>query len=189
MADGSTHPMGTVATADGGVVRLWPWAEGTAFKDNLAQLASGVAIAACWTPRGPQGLLVSSITGLSAEPPRMLFCVRKASSSHAALLRADAVGLSILGEGQRDEAERFSRSDRAAERFGSGWSLSSEAPPVLAGSLATLSGPVRSRIDAGSHTIFILDVSQVCSRAGPPLLYVQRDYAVVAGRHSAQAFQ
>jgi flavin reductase len=37
----------------------------------------------------PRGLLVSSITGLSVDPPRFLFCVRKEASSHDALLAAD----------------------------------------------------------------------------------------------------
>src|SRR4051794_6210300 len=52
-----------------------------AFKDALARLASGVAIISCWDDGAPRGLLVSSITGLSVDPPRFLFCVRKEASS------------------------------------------------------------------------------------------------------------
>ena len=183
MADASALLHHAPATSDGALVRLWPWADPATFKDSLARLASGVAVAACWTPKGPRGLLISSITGLSAEPPRMLFCVRKATSSHGALLGADAVGLSVLAADQQAEAERFSRQDLTHERFGAAWSLDPAAPPVLPRSLATLSGPIRSRIDAGSHTVFILDVSIVTTRSGPPLVYFERDYAAgAAGR-------
>ena len=182
MADGSAS---TAHTPVGGgvcdVVRLWPPAGPAAFKDGLARLASGVAVAACWSDGQPRGLLVNSLTGLSTEPPRVLFCVRKAASSHHALLKADAISLSILAQGQATEAERFSRSDLAAERFGAGWRLDPLQPPVLAEALVSLSGPVHCRIDAGTHTVFVLDVSQTRSRATAPLVYFEREFSELAG--------
>jgi flavin reductase len=154
-----------------------PSPEPEAFRDSLARLASGVAVAACWTPQGPKGLLISSLTGLSTEPPRILFCVRKGATAHEALLTAEDISLSILAAGQRREAERFSRTELTHERFGSGWTQVPEAPPVLADALAHMQGAVRCRIDAGSHTIFILDVSAAVTRPGAPLVYFERAYA------------
>ena len=54
------------------------------FKEVLAHLAGGVAIISCWDGDTARGLLVSSITGLSVEPPRFLFCVRKEAACHEA---------------------------------------------------------------------------------------------------------
>jgi flavin reductase len=162
------------------VVRLWPPAEAQAFRDGLARLASGVAVVACWSAGAPRGLLVSSFTGLSTEPPRVLFCVRKAASSHRALLKAEAVSISILTADQAAEAQRFSRSDLIDERFGEDWRLDPIQPPSLPSALVSLSGPVRCRIDAGTHTVFIVDVSTAHSRGGDPLVHYDRGFETLA---------
>jgi len=180
MADGSVpaHTPAQPGVCD--VVRLWPPADPAAFRDGLARLASGVAVAACWSEGRPRGLLVSSLTGLSTEPPRVLFCVRKSSASHDALLAADAISLSILTPDHAAEAERFSRTDLAAERFGQAWRLRPMEPPALTDALASLSGPVHCRIDAGTHTVLILDVSVTQSRDAAPLIYFGRAFEVLA---------
>jgi flavin reductase len=162
------------------VVRLWPPAEAQAFRDGLARLASGVAVVACWSAGEPRGLLVSSFTGLSTEPPRVLFCVRKAASSHRAMLQAEAVSISILTVEQMAEANRYSRSDLADERFGADWRLDPVEPPSLPGALVSLSGPVHCRIDAGTHTVFIVDVSAAHCRDGAPLVHYDRGFETLA---------
>ena len=147
------------------------------FRDAMAQLAGGVAIVSCWDGAAPSGLLISSITALSTEPPRMLFCVRKAASAHGALLRGARCGLAVLSEHDRLEADRFSRSDRKAERFGADrWALESPAPPRLRRSLIGLDGVISHRIDAGTHTIFITDIYEVRLENHRPLIYFDRDF-------------
>jgi flavin reductase len=181
MADGSASTAHTPVEADVcDVVRLWPPADPAAFKNGLARLASGVAVAACWADGQPRGLLVNSLTGLSTEPPRVLFCVRKAASSHDALLAAEAISLSILTPNHAVEAERFSRSDLARDRFGAAWRLNTVEPPILEDALVTLSGPIHCRIDAGTHTVFILDVSATQSRDASPLVYFDRGFEALA---------
>lgn len=180
MADGSVQS----ATDPGescDVVRLWPRVDEAAFRDGLAKLASGVAIVACWTPDGPRGLLISSLTGLSSDPPRILFCVRKAASAHQALLRAEAVSLAVLASEDRQEAERFSRSELTGERFApERWDLAPQSPPAYRSALVSLAGPICCRIDAASHTVFILDVSGARTLQGDPLLYFDRDFHKLA---------
>ena len=156
-------------------------ADEVTFRNGLAKLASGVAIVACWADGRPRGLLVSSLTGLSTQPPRILFCVRKAAAAHEALLAANAVSLSLLEEADRHEAERFSSSERAAARFNpEGWRLDPTHPPERTGSLAVFAGPVRSRLDGGTHTIFILDVTRARAREADPLLYFERGFRKLA---------
>jgi len=172
---------GTAAHTDPAVAWRPRPADEVAFRNGLAKLASGVAIVACWADGEPRGLLVSSLTGLSTQPPRILFCVRKAAGAHDALLRADAVSLSLLDEADHLEAERFSSSDRAAERFNrDSWRLDPDHPPERLGSLAMFAGVVRSRIDGGTHTIFILDVTRAQARDADPLLYFERGFRKLA---------
>lgn len=144
------------------------------YRDSLAALASGVAIAACWDGVTPKGLLVSSLTGLSTEPPRVLFCVRKAASAHDAFIHADVCSLNILNEADAAEAGRFSSGELAHQRFQEDrWNLRAPSP-ALKGALVTLTGDVRCRIDAATHTIIILDVTEARRDDGRPLVYFDR---------------
>lgn len=146
------------------------------FRDAMAGLASGVAVVACQLDGAPRGLLVSSLTALSTEPPRLLFCVRKEASSHAAMLKVELFSLSILAEHQKAEADRFSRPHLAHERFDPKvWRLDDDAPPHHPGALISLDGVLGQRLDAGTHTVFILNVRGVEVRKGRPLVYFDRD--------------
>lgn len=166
-----------VTHTDPAILWLPPSADEVAFRNGLAKLASGVAIVACWADGRPRGLLVSSLTGLSTQPPRILFCVRKAAAAHDALLAADAVSVSLLDVHDQEEAKRFAATERARERFGDGgWRLDPKSPPERRNALAAFSGPVRCRLDGGTHTIFILDVTHAHARDADPLLYFERAF-------------
>jgi len=151
------------------------------FKDALARLASGVAIVSCWDGaptlkgRSARGLLVSSITGLSVDPPRFLFCVRREASSHDALLEAGVCGLSILGARDEPEARRFASSDLAHERFTDPrWDLAREDAPWLRAGLISAICVIDQTIDAGGHTIVLVSAAQIVSRSGTPLVAYDR---------------
>jgi len=156
-------------------------ADADLYRDSLAKLASGVAIISCWDEDEPRGLLVSSLTGLSTNPPRLLFCVQKAASAHDALLDAESVGVSVLTAGGEEEARRFSSSKLTHERFDpDDWSLDTAAPPQLREALVRMAGFVRCRLDAGTHTVFIMDVGLVERREGEPLVYFDRGFRSLA---------
>jgi len=150
------------------------------FRSAMARLAAGVAIVACLDRGRPRGLLVSSLTSLSTQPPRLLFCVHQRAGTHDPLLRADRCSLSVLAEEDVDEARRFSRPDPAGLRFTTPrWRLPEGEPPRFDGALISLRGSISRRIDAGSHSIFILDVEAAESRDAGPLIYFERGYAAV----------
>jgi flavin reductase (DIM6/NTAB) family NADH-FMN oxidoreductase RutF len=137
-------------------------AEPHRFKDVLANLASGVAIVSCWDGDTPRGLLVSSITGLSIDPPRFLFCVRKEAASHEAFLRAETCGVAILSSHDRDEAGRYGSSSRINERFAPArWSLTPGLPPTFLGGLSRAICTVDRSIDAETHSILIVTAQDI----------------------------
>lgn len=143
----------------------------TDFREVLAHLASGVAIVACWDGETPRGLLVSSITGLSVAPPRFLFCVRKEAGCHDALLRRPDLSVALLGAADEEEALRFASGSRAHERFDPGrWRLHRPTPPVFGGGVARAVCRVDTVVDAGSHSIFIVETEHVGFSPGPALV-------------------
>jgi flavin reductase len=145
------------------------------FKEVLARLAGGVAIITGWDEGRPHGLLVSSITGLSLDPPRFLFCVRKEASSHDVFLRGDLFGVTILSDQDEAEAQTFMHPDLKAQRFRSErWSLSAPNPPLFGGGLSSTTCVGSMKIDAGSHTIFIVTAQTAVVRDGHPLLSFNR---------------
>jgi flavin reductase len=146
-----------------------------AFKDALARLAGGVAIISCWDGSAPRGLLVSSITGLSVDPPRFLFCVRKEASSHDALLAAGACGIAILAADDEAEALRFASSAQAHERFTDPrWDLARPDAPRLGGGLTSAACVIDQTIDAGGHTIVLVSATHVTVSPGAPLVAYDR---------------
>lgn len=152
-----------------------------AFKDALARLASGVAIVSCWDGATPRGLLVSSITGLSVEPPRFLFCVRKEASSHDALLAAGTCGIAVLAQNDEVEALRFASPAQAHERFTDPrWDLSAPAAPRLAGGLTSAACAIDQAIDAGGHTIVLATVTHLTTRPGAPLVAHDRRFRALS---------
>ena len=164
MADGSGHPDPR-------------WVDETRFKDALSHWASGVAVATCMADGVPWGLTVSSFTSLSLFPPRVLFCLNKANRSSSRFLKAETAAINVLSDADDEVARRFSGQVGAAERFSpSEWDLSPEAPPRFRRSLATFEGRIRSRIEAGSHDVVIIDVKAVDTGLGRPLLYHARGY-------------
>lgn len=146
-------------------------------RDALASLGNSVAVVACWDGDRPRGLLVNSLIGLSVAPPRLLFTLRKEAASHDALLRAAMCSVTVLGEEDRLEAERFSRSDRLPERFAlSRWSLDRATPPAFQGGVVQFVVNPDQRIDADSHTIVTAGIQTSDIRQGSPLIYFQRNY-------------
>jgi flavin reductase len=166
------------------------------FRDALANLASGVAIISCWDGDAPRGLLVSSITGLSLEPPRFLFCVRKEASSHDALIDAQTCGIAILASHDQEEALRFSSSARSGERFDpSRWSLEASRPPTFRGGLSQATCRIDSRIDATTHSVLVVTAVDIAlAPAAAPLVACARAFhglsplpaTAEAGRQSHQ---
>ena len=148
------------------------------FRDAMSRLATAVGIAACWEGSRATGLLVSSITPLSVEPPRLLFCVQKSTRSHDAFLRAAECSLNVLSDADRIEAERFSTAARHWERFApETWSLDRAAPPRYRAALIAIQGTIDHRMDAGTHSVFVVNVERVSTGEGGPLVYFDRGYS------------
>jgi flavin reductase (DIM6/NTAB) family NADH-FMN oxidoreductase RutF len=158
-----------------------------AFKAAMGHLASGVALVA-WGGAEPKGILVSSLTVLSTQPARVLFGVEKSQPQHGALLAAQRCSISLLGEGDEDEAQRFSGDEPQSSRFASGrWRIANDSPPQLTDSLVRLDGFIDQRIDADSHSLFIIRVGSAVVRHETPLVFFDRAFRRLAPERQATA--
>jgi flavin reductase (DIM6/NTAB) family NADH-FMN oxidoreductase RutF len=118
---------------------------------------SGVASVAAVVDGAPVGLVVSSFTSVSLDPPLVLVCVAHTSGTWPVLARARRLGLSILSA----EQERAGRqlAGRADDRFAElSWRATKDGAVLLDGASGWLETSVYQQVRAGDHDIVVLRV-------------------------------
>ncbi|MFT4117609.1 flavin reductase family protein [Bradyrhizobium sp.] len=131
------------------------------FRGLMRRLAGGVSIITAGRGGEISGMTVTSLTSLSASPPRLLVSVNRQASSFALIERYRAFGVNILGSDQQDVAGQFSNGRlKGAQRFeGIPWSAGSSGVPLLRNSLATVECQVEEIIERHSHGIIVGSLS------------------------------
>jgi flavin reductase (DIM6/NTAB) family NADH-FMN oxidoreductase RutF len=127
------------------------------FRSVMRRLPGGVSIITAGKGEDISGMTVTSLSSLSADPPRLLVSINKQASSFALIERHRAFGVSILGADQQGLATRFSnRRLKGRERFeGAEWFPGSSGVPLLGQSLATVECQVEEIIERHSHGIVV----------------------------------
>lgn len=128
---------------------------------------------------GETGLVVTSATSLSAEPPMILFCINRNSSTWPVLQSEGRFGWSVLGKAHQPVAERFSGRTgvKGAARYaGADWQ-DIAGVRLLVGAPLAFACEVTDMIDKGTHSIVIGQVLDMTTTAGAgALAYHQGAY-------------
>lgn len=103
------------------------------------------------------GLVVTSATSLSAEPPMILFCINRSSSTWPVLQSERRFGWSALGAAHQPVAERFSGRTGAvgADRYAGAEWQDLAGVRLLVGAPLAFACEVTDMIDKGTHSIVI----------------------------------
>jgi flavin reductase (DIM6/NTAB) family NADH-FMN oxidoreductase RutF len=118
----------------------------------------------------PHGTTASAVSSLSLDPPMLLVCMNKSSSTGRAMGDAGHFAVNILGEGQHEAAVRFAQ--KGDDKFdGARVIPGAFGAPLLAGALATLECRIVDEVTGGTHTIFLAEVARAAARPGAPLAY------------------
>jgi flavin reductase (DIM6/NTAB) family NADH-FMN oxidoreductase RutF/DNA-binding GntR family transcriptional regulator len=142
----------------------------TAFRHVVGHLASGVTVITTSDPHGDHGMTASSVTSLSMDPPMMLICLNRAAPTSAAVSRAGAYAVNVLGLGHETLAQQFATP--SGDKFrGVSVARGSLGLPILGDALAHIECRVVEEVTGGSHTIFLGQVAQATARDGQPLTY------------------
>lgn len=115
------------------------------------------------------GLVVTSAISLSAEPPLLLACVNRNSSSWPLLNELGRFGWSSLGASHQKVAERFSGFGgvKGAERYdGADWEITETGNYLLKDAPAAFDCTVEEMIDRATHSIVIGRVLSVRTTEG-----------------------
>lgn len=150
------------------------------FRDVLGRFCSGIVVVTGATDDGPVGLTAQSFSSLSLEPPLILFCPAKTSTSWPRIAATSHFCVNVLGDHQEDVCRTFART--GVDKFADvAWTPGVSRSPVLADCIASIDCRISAIHDGGDHLIVIGEVLDMGLRdAGGPLLYYQSAYARVA---------
>ena len=162
--------------------------DGAEFRRVLGQFATGVTVITAMDGEEPAGVVANSFTSVSLDPPLVLFCVARTSSTWPRIERARRFAVNILGEHQEETSRLFATRD--VDRFASvEWHVGVGGSPVLEDCLAYLDCEFWAEYDGGDHIIVVGRVLDLgVPREAGPLLFFQGKYArlaVVAGESGA----
>jgi len=156
--------------------------DGDLFRRVMGQFATGVTIITASEGDEPAGVAANSFTSVSLDPPLVLFCVARTSSTWPRIERARKFAVNILGEHQEDLCRLFAT--KGADRFGhTPWHLGVGGSPVLDDCIAYIDCEFWNEYDGGDHIIVVGRVLDLgVPKDGGPLVFYQGKY----GRFSAE---
>jgi len=147
------------------------------FKDVFSELASGVCVVTFWRDRRLHGFTATSVTSVSLNPLRVLFCLSVNSGSFSCLRVGSEVGISILSAEQRALSDRFASKAALGAYDDVGIVEGGGPAPLIGGALGHITAVVSERIPSGDHAIILCDVNSAQAAGnGTPLLYCRRSY-------------
>jgi flavin reductase (DIM6/NTAB) family NADH-FMN oxidoreductase RutF len=158
------------------IVSTGPPSDTARYRQVLGHFPTGVVVVTGRVDNAPAGLAIGSFTSLSLEPPLVLFCVAKESSSWPPIGESGIFCANVLAEDQEHVARLFST--RGADRFmGLGWHRAPAGSPIIEGILAWIECSVERVEEGGDHWIVIGRVTGLdVLREAPPLVFFRGGY-------------
>jgi 3-hydroxy-9,10-secoandrosta-1,3,5(10)-triene-9,17-dione monooxygenase reductase component len=147
------------------------------FRAVLGHFCSGIVVVTATDEEGPTGLTAQSFTSLSLEPPLVLLCPGKSSTSWPRIEAAGQFCVNVLAEDQEELCRGFAM--RGADKFaGVGYAAAPHSgAPLLTGVLAWIDCSLEAVHDGGDHVIAVGRVLEMgATDGGRPLLFYRGGY-------------
>ena len=147
------------------------------FKRVLGSWATGVTIVTSQHGDLRHGMTVSSFNEVSLDPPMILVCADKSSSTLGVIEQSRAFSVSILARGQDELSNLFANKQKEETRFrGLECTLGATGCPRIPGALAWLDCSVHEAVDAGDHVICVGRLEEAEASDVAPLLHFRGKY-------------
>ena len=146
------------------------------YRATLGHFCSGITVVTASGDDGPAGMTCQSFCSLSLDPPLILVCPGRGSSSWPRIEPVGSFAVNVLAEDQEELCRGFAA--KGGDKFaGIGWSPGPiTGSPVIAGSLAWIECRLEVLHDAGDHLIAVGRVLDLQAREGRPLLFFRGGY-------------
>jgi 3-hydroxy-9,10-secoandrosta-1,3,5(10)-triene-9,17-dione monooxygenase reductase component len=142
----------------------------------LGHFATGVVIVSAIDGEEPVGMACNSFTSVSLEPPLVLFCAAKSSTTWPRIQAAGKWAANILDDDGEEICRLFAQ--KGADRFAHiAYTPGRTGSPILDDALAFVDCETLVEHDAGDHVIVVGRVVELgYQHEGKPLLFYRGGY-------------
>ncbi|QRQ78155.1 flavin reductase [Glutamicibacter protophormiae] len=142
-----------------------------ALKGFNRQFITGVTVVTTKDENGkPRGLAANSYVSVSLEPPLVLVCVQKTTSTYSSLFKSTHLGINIMSNEQRGTVGVFA--SKGEDKFAElDWHEGPNGSPLIDGSAASIEAEIKERFQAKTHTVFIAKVKHSEVAQLEPMVY------------------
>lgn len=147
------------------------------FRQVLACLPTGVTVITAHGSDAPLGMAANSVTSVSLNPPLILFCPAKSSSTWPCIRAAASFCVNVMAGHHEEMTRRFSA--KGADRFAGVDYINRPTGPALSDAVAWIECRVQDEHDAGDHTVVIARVVAIEAAAKAevePLVFFRGQY-------------
>ena len=142
------------------------------FKAAMRALPAGISIITTGTGEAVSGIVVSSLTSISAEPPLVGFFINRNSSCHDMLLATGRFVANVIGETHDDVMAAFLRQPQGTDRFTAGqWREGYASLPVLVDALASMECDIVFTQSIGTHRMVVGKIRRTTCNAASPVVH------------------
>jgi flavin reductase (NADH)/flavin reductase len=163
------------------------------FRAGMRRLASGVCLITSEDESGVRaGMTATAVCSVSAEPPTLLCCINRQSSSYPTIMRAGVFAVNVLAMDDRALADHFSRSLPFSEKFAHGlWRRLKTGAPILESALVAFDCKLSDSVEVSTHRILFGEIQDVLLRpvAAKPLLYGHGTYGGFSSEAAASELE
>ena len=154
--------------------------DAASFRSVLGHFATGITVITAMDDDEPVGIAANSFTSVSLDPPLVLFCAAKTSTTWPRIRRAGHFTVNVLDEHQEHISRLFAA--KGADRFSQIEWKAGKRGPILDDVHAYLDCTIEDEHDAGDHVIVVGRVHELGLTADAgPLLFYQGRYGRLLG--------
>lgn len=146
------------------------------FRAAMARFPGAVTIVTTRTPLERLGITATAVCSVTADPPSLLVCVNRATGTCHGILDTGRFVVNLLPDPSGDLAMRFAGAQGATgeEKFTHGnWCEDENGLPLLADARVAFSCEVAESLTAGTHQVFIGQISAIYHGEGEALIFEQ----------------
>lgn len=134
------------------------------------KFVTGVTVVTAMDDETPRGLAVNAFASISLDPPTVMICVQRTSSTHDCLYTTDNLAINILSVDQLDVVNVFA--GKSADKFAQvDWLPGPYGSPLIERSSAQMEVEIRERLQASTHTVFICRVVHATASDRAAMVY------------------
>jgi flavin reductase (DIM6/NTAB) family NADH-FMN oxidoreductase RutF/rubredoxin len=145
-----------------------------AIRQALYRISYGLYIITAQAEGRDNGQCANTCFQITSDPARLAIGINKLNFTHELIQKSRKFGVSVLNQTGHDYARRFGyRSGRDADKFeGLAVHRGESGVLLLDDALVTMQATVMGQMDAGTHTLFLADVTNgEILQEGDPMTY------------------